>query len=79
MIKGSIYESAVEGAMSWTSRGNVVVQLSGSSLGFSYGDWEALIEESGRDRLFVQPRCMRLRKWNVDDRLKQISDLALVG
>lgn len=73
-IADTIYKAAVESAMSWTSRGNVMIRLSGSSLGFPFAQWEALIEESGRDCLFSLPRCMRLRAWNADDRLKQIAD-----
>lgn len=53
-----------------------MIQLSGSPLGFPFAQWEALIEESGRDRLFSLPRCMRLRAWNADDRLKQITDIS---
>jgi len=60
--------------MSWAVRGNVVLQLTNTGYGFSFSDWSSLINANNREFLYKTPRCQRIRQWNVDERLQQLSD-----
>lgn len=75
-MKTWIYEKAVENAMSWTSRGNVVVQLTDTKWGVKYGQWESLISADLREDKFSTPRCQRMRKWDVESRLSQLTSIS---
>lgn len=71
-MKTWIYEKAIESAMSWTTRGNVVVQLTDSKWGVKYNQWESLIIANLREGMFGTPRCQRSRKWDVESRISQL-------
>jgi len=69
-----IYEKTVEQAMSWTSRGSVGIQLTGTQWGLSFYEWEARMRENLRDKKNSVARCLRKRAWDLDLQEKQVAE-----